>query len=191
MAIDPSRFATSNVVDTCAVWNILSSRCLYSAALSASCHFVITNYVEYECLRKPRTRTRASDLELMSRLRTEQKKSRFRACPCDLSDIETLLEQRERLGKGEISSIALAMKFRQAVLTDDQKARRLATTAGHEMVQTTPHLLSWLIYHHRLADSDKDIVIAQHRELDGTIEKYFEDAYLLALQHRLLLSTTH
>jgi len=184
MAIDPSRFATSNVVDTCAVWNILSSRCLYAAALSARCHFVITTYVEYECLRKRRTRTRASDTELMSRLRTEQTNSRFISFSCDLSDLETLLEQRERLGKGEISSIAFAMKFRQAVLTDDQKARGLATDAGQETVQTTPHLFSWLIYSRQLADSDKDTVIAQHRELDGVLGKYLEDAYIVALQCR-------
>jgi predicted nucleic acid-binding protein len=140
MAIDPSRFVTSNVVDTCAVWNILSSRCLYNAALSACCHFVITTYVEYECLRKPRKRKRASDAELRSRLQIEQASARFTAFACDLSDLEKLLEHRERLGKGEISSIAFAMKFRQAVLTDDQKARRLASNAGHNMVQTTPHL---------------------------------------------------
>jgi hypothetical protein len=156
MAIDPTRFATSNVVDTCAVWNILRSSCLYDAALSASCHFVITTYVEYECLLKPRTRTRPSDTELMSRLRKAQANSHFTAFPCDLSDLETLLEQRQRLGKGEISSIAFAMRFRQAVLTDDQKARRFATDSGHEAVQTTPHLFSWLIYSRRLADSDKD-----------------------------------
>ena len=184
MAIDPTRFATSNVVDTCAVWNILRSPCLYDAALSASCHFVITTYVEYECLFKPRTRARPSDTELMSRLRKAQANSHFTAFSCDLSDLETLLEHRQRLGKGEISSIAFAMKFRQAVLTDDQKARRLATDSGHEAVQTTPHLFSWLIYSRRLADSDKDTVISQHRDLDGILEKYLEDAYILALQYR-------
>ena len=184
MAIDPSRFATSNVVDTCSVWNLLRSPCLYDAALSARCHFVITKYVEYECLLKPRTRTRPSDTELMSRLRKEQANSNFTAFSCDLNDLETLLEQRQRLGKGEISTIAFAMKFRQAVLTDDQKARRLATDSGHEEVQTTPHLFSWLIYNRWLADSDKDTVIAQHRDLDGILEKYLEDAYILALQYR-------
>jgi hypothetical protein len=76
------------------------------------------------------------------------------------------------------------MKFRQAVLTDDQKARRLATNAGHEIVQTTPHLFSWLIYNRQLADPDKDTVIAQHRALDGVLQKHFEDAYSLAVQYR-------
>jgi predicted nucleic acid-binding protein len=110
------------------------------------------------------------------------------AFACDLSDLEKLLEHRERLGKGELSSIAFAMKFRQAVLTDDQKARRLASNAGHDMVQTTPHLFSWLIYNGQLADSEKDTVISQHRELDGILEKHFEDAYLLALRYRAAMT---
>lgn len=185
MAIDPSRFATTNVVDTCAVWNILRSRCLHLAALSAHCHFVITGYVEYECLRKPRKRIKPSDTELMSRLRLEQANSRFTAFSSDLSDLEALLETRKRLGKGEISSIAFAMKFGQAILTDDQDARKLATEFGNEVVQTTPHLFSWLIYIGRLGDADKDTVITQHRELDGILEKYFEEAYTLALRFRL------
>ena len=77
MAIDPSRFQTTSVVDTCAVWNILSSNCLYTAATVANCHFVITSFVEYECLRKPRTRVRTSDHELVSQLRRKHSKGLF------------------------------------------------------------------------------------------------------------------
>jgi hypothetical protein len=186
MAIDPSHFDRTNVVDTCAVWNILRSRRLYDAALSARCHFVITTFVEYECLRKPRRCTRLSDSELVSRLRTEQGKGKFTCQPCGLDDLQVMasLENRKRLGKGEISSIAFAMRFRRAVMTDDQKARRLAAEAGHEAVQTTPHLFSWLVFTQVLAGSDKETVIAQHRELDGVLEDYFEGAYVLALQYR-------
>jgi len=173
MAIDPSRFVTSNVVDTCAVWNLLRSLCLYAASLSAGCNFVITSYVEYECLRKPRTRFRPSDVELILRLKEAQATSQFTKFSCDLSDLESLLEQRRRLGRGELSSIAFGMKFQQSVLTDDQKARRFADEAGHKAVQTTPHLFSWLIYSRQLADSDKDTVISQHRELDGILAKHF------------------
>jgi len=35
MAIDPSKFHLVNVMDTCAVWNVLSSARLYSAAKEA------------------------------------------------------------------------------------------------------------------------------------------------------------
>lgn len=187
MAIDPSNFETTNVVDTCAVWNILSSRRLYTAAVLAHCHFVITNFVQYECLQKRRSAAKPSDLELRSRLQTEQSNGKFTAYSCDIDDLQTvaLLQNRKRLGKGEISSIAFAIKYQQAVLTDDQKARRLASDAGHKCVQTTPHLFGWLVFVGRLGDQDKDVVIAEHCELDGILSKYLEDAYLLALQYRL------
>jgi len=187
MAIDPSSFETTNVVDTCAVWNVLSSRRLYDAALQAHCHFVITTFVQYECLHKRRKTSKPSDVELRSRLRTEQTSGRFSAYSCDIDDLQAvaLLQNRKRLGKGEISSIAFAMKYRQAVLTDDQKARRLASDAGHKSIQTTPHLLGWLVFIGQLGDQDKDVVVAEHRDLDGVLGKYFEEAYLLALQHRL------
>jgi hypothetical protein len=190
MAIDPSSFETTNVVDTCAVWNVLSSRRLYSAALLAHCHFVITTFVQYECLHKRRRVAKASDTELRSRLQTEQSNGHFSPYSCDIDDLQAvaLLQNRQRLGKGEISSIAFAMKYRQAVLTDDQKARRLASDAGHRTVQTTPHLFGWLMFVGRLADHDKDVVIAEHRGLDGILGKYFEEAYLLALQYRLAAS---
>jgi predicted nucleic acid-binding protein len=187
MAIDPSSFNTSNVVDTCAVWNVLSSRRLYNAALLARCHFVITAFVQYECLHKQRTAAKQSEVELRSRLRAEQSNGRFTPYSCDLEDLQTvaLLQNRKRLGKGEISSIAFAIKYQQAVLTDDQKARRLASQAGHKLVQTTPHLFGWLVFTGRLGDQDKDVVIAEHRKLDGILSKHLEEAYRVAPQYRL------
>ena len=187
MAIDPTRFETSNVVDTCAVWNVLSSRLLYDAALEAHCHFVITTFVQYECLHKRRKTSKESDIELRTRLRKEQARGRFSSYSCDIEDLQAiaLLQNRMRLGKGELSSIAFAMKFRQAVLTDDQKARRLTSSAGYGPSQTTPHLFAWLIFSGYLGDLDKDVVIAQHRSLDGILGQYFDDAYVQALQCRL------
>jgi hypothetical protein len=96
-----------------------------------------------------------------------------------------LLESRKRLGKGELSSIAFAMKIRQAVITDDQKARRLAESSGHRMTQTTPHLHSWLIFTGRLTDSDHALVLHQHNSMAGSLEPHLRHAYELALQCRL------
>ena len=186
MAIDPSQFQTTNVVDTCAVWNLLRSNCLYGAATAASCHFVITTFVEYECLLKPRSRTRTSEQVLASRLREAQKRGKFTVHRCDLDDLELALRTRKHLGKGEISSLAFAIRFERALLTDDQKARRFATEVGHSPVQTTPHLFSWLVYTSRLGDQDKSTIISEHRDLDGILEKYLEEAYLLAMQYRLM-----
>jgi len=115
MAINPPRFDSANVVDTCAVWNVLSSRRLYNSALSARCHFVITANVQYECLYKQRTVAKDNDNELQTRLRTGQGKGQFSAYASDIEDLQAiaLLQGRKRLGNGEISSIgdALARVF--------------------------------------------------------------------------------
>ncbi len=157
MAIDPSKFRLINVADTCSVWNVLSSPILHSAAKEARCEFCITSFVRYECLNKPRKKTpTAAETELM-----------------------------RRLGKGELSSIAFAMKIGQAIITDDRKARKLAEDSGHAHIQTTPHLFSWLIFSGRLGDADKETVIAQHKAMDRPLASHLETAYEMALQFRL------
>jgi predicted nucleic acid-binding protein len=184
MAIDPSRFSPVNVTDTCAVWNVLSSRKLFAAACGAACHFCIPAFVQYECLVKPRISRNPVEIELMDRLKAEQAKGRFQPHSCDIADLQTieLLEQRRRLGKGELSAIALAMKLRHAVMTDDQKARKLSEDAGHSPTQTTPHLFAWLFFKRHLVDSDKATIIFQHKEAGRPLGPHFEKAYALALQ---------
>jgi len=184
MAIDPSRFHLVNVVDTCAVWNVLSSARLYSAAKEARCEFCMTGFVLYECLIKKRGAQKATDKELMNRLQIEQRGGAFKAHATTIDDLQRVaqLEQRKRLGKGELSTIAFAMKINQAVMTDDQKARRLAQDVGHLLIQTTPHLFAWLIFMRRLVDADKSLVIRQHEEMAQILTRHFEAAYRLALE---------
>lgn len=188
MAIDPSKFVLVNVADTCSVWNVLSSVTLHSAAKEARCQFCITSFVRYECLHKQRKKVpTAAETELIRRLTQEQGRGGFAAHSCDIGDLQAikLLESRKRLGKGELSSIAFAMKIGQAVITDDMKARKLAENSGHTQIQTTPHLFSWLIFKGRLGDSDKETVIAQHKAMDRPLAPHFETAYEIALQCRL------
>jgi hypothetical protein len=188
MAIDPSKFHLVNVADTCSVWNVLSSVCLHSAAKDAHCEFCITSFVRYECLTKPRRKQpTGAEAELIRRLTVEQGRGGFAAYSCDIGDLQAIkiLESRRRLGKGELSSIAFAMKIGHAVITDDTKARRLAEESGHALTQTTPHLFSWLIFRGRLGDSDKATVIEQHQAMERPLAPHFETAYEMALQCRL------
>lgn len=187
MPIDPSKFHLVNVADTCSVWNVLSSQRLYNAAKEARCDFCITEFVQYECLVKPRTAPSAAGQTLVKRLTAEQGRGKFKAHACSIDDLQAveLLERRKRLGKGELSSIAFAMKIRQAFITDDQKARKLASDAGHGVVQTTSHLFSWLIFTGHLGDSDKALVIQQHKEMDQDLTPHFERAYVMALECKL------
>lgn len=184
MVIDPSKFHLINVADTCSVWNVLSSVRLHSAAKEARCEFCITSFVRYECLTKPRKTPSSAETELMRRLTKEQTLGGFAAHSCDIEDLQAikLLESRKKLGKGELSSIAFAMKIGQAVITDDKKARKLAENSGHALAQTTPHLFSWLIFKKRLSDSDKDTVISQHKAMERPLAPHFETAYEMALQ---------
>ncbi len=188
MTIDPTQFYSVNVVDTCAVWNVLSSNKLYAAAKAANCHFCVTSFVNYECLSKPRKKPpKPADLELKQRLTKEQLQGRFAVHSCDISDLQAIkiLQNRRRLGMGELSSIAFAMKIGHAVITDDKKARKLAEDSGHHLTQTTPHLFSWLIFSRRLTDSDKNTVIDDHKALGLPLAPHFEIAYEMALQCQL------
>lgn len=187
MAVDPSKFHLVNVADTCSVWNLLSSARLYAAAKEARCEFCITSFVRYECLTKPRKAPTPTETELMRRLAQEQGRGGFAAHSCDIGDLQAIriLESRKRLGKGELSSIAFAMKIGQAVITDDMKARDLATASGHALTQTTAHLFAWLIFKGRLGDSDKADVIAQHEAMGRPLAPHFNRAYEMALQCRL------
>jgi hypothetical protein len=187
MAIDPSKFHPINVADTCSVWNILSSLRLNAAAKEARCDFCVTSFVQYECLIKPRRSILPNEQALMDRLRAEQRRGAFQAHSCSIEDLQAIehLEKRKRLGKGELSSIAFAMKIRQGFITDDRQAWKLAKDSGHPYAQTTPHLFSWLIFTGRLGDGDKDIVIAQHEEAGRHIARLLYEAYEIALKCRL------
>src|ERR1035437_6775092 len=192
MPSDPSIFEPVNVIDTCAIWNVLSSRILYATARSAGCSFCCTRFVLYECLHKPRTNPSVSDLELQKRMLDECDLGTITVYPLAISDLQdvSVLESRKRLGKGELSSIAFANKIRRAFLTDDQGARKLAAKViGDQRVQTTPHLFGWLFFIGRLGDGDKDRIIQEHNRHQGPLAPYFEEMYLRALEFRLMSTT--
>lgn len=187
--IDPSKFERLNVADTCSIWNVLSSRVLYSAAKLAGISFCCTEFVRYECLHKP-GQPRPERSELQSRLRREISNGDFKCCKIDIEDLQQveIIENRMRLSKGEISSIVFAKKSQQAFMTDDKKASKLARTVlDIGMVQSTTHLLAWLYFAGRLQDSDRNTVILDLTTLNrGSLKSHIDDAYHEALRCRLL-----
>ena len=188
MATNPSQFFPHNVVDTCAVWNVLSSRRLFHGADSAGCVFCCTGYVDYECLKKPRQAPSENDRNLQERLISAQREGQFKIYHLEIDDLLEIdvLEQRKRLGHGELSSIVFAKRTNQAFLTDDQKARSLAQTSlPGGRVQTTPHLFGWLLFSNRLTDGDRTHVIDEHTSLNRPLEPYLDEMYLTALRYRL------
>lgn len=177
------------MTDTCAIWNCLSSGVLFEAAIEAKCSFCVVAFVFYECLLKPRTTPKAADIELQGRLKRELGRKRVLRASITISELQDVsdLEARQRLGKGELASIVFARRTGQAFLTDDQAARRLAKEIlDPAKVQTTPHLLGWLIFTSRLTDSDKDQVVKDHNAMQGLLATFFEVMYREGLRCRVL-----
>jgi len=192
MALDVSSFNVLVVTDTCAVWNVLSASGVHRTAIAAGCCFSLTSFVLYECLVKPRKSIKDADLELQRRLRTARASAQFQAYSLDVEDLQDveILERRRKLSKGELSSIAFAKKTRQAFLTDDQGARKLATAVMEpSFVQTTPHLVGWLVFAGRLGDSDIDGIVDEHEGLGRPLAKFLREMYAEAMRCRLMVRT--
>jgi hypothetical protein len=185
--LDVSDFALINVADTCAVWNVLSAHVLCHLAHAQGCHVVITKYVEYECLHKPRKKRTKSDDELRRRLVRSRDEGRFGSQPLTVDDLQdvTLLQQRRSLGLGELASIAYAKKIGQSALTDDQRARRLAREVGARE-QTTPHLLGWLTFHGHVTEAVRDEIIRCHEEMERPLRRFFAEMFAEGMRCRAL-----
>jgi predicted nucleic acid-binding protein len=188
MAINPAVFHKVNILDSCSIWNILSSLMLWSRAEQAACYFSCTQFVIYECLFKRRKIRTAADDELKRRMTHELKSARITAVHLDLEDLQEVevLARRRNLGKGELSAIAFARRTGHAILTDDQKARKLAAAVlSPQLVQTVPHLAAWLLYTGYIGDTEFDDLIKQHRAFGRPLGPHLETARKLSLEARL------
>ncbi len=188
MALNVKQFFANNIIDTCSIWNLLSSKILYVASLESNCSFSCTAFVIYECLYKPRSNKCDVEEELIDRLKAERQKGLFTDYHNTIADLQDIvvLESRMKLSKGELSSIVFANRTNQAILTDDQQARRLAETIlPRGKVQTIPKLFAWLVYTNKLGDSEKNDINRDLNYFNRPIEKYIDEAYLIALENRL------
>jgi hypothetical protein len=191
MSFDVRNFHPYNIIDSCAIQNVLSSLTLYSASLQAKCGFVCTGFVHYECVVKNRNKESAEDKEIQKRFSKAINSGEVKINHLDIEDLQDIhiLENRKKLGMGELSSIAVANKYRQVFMTDDLKARKLGLAIlGSGRVQTTPQLFGWLIFGNFLLDSDKDRVIKEHESLEKRIPltSFFENLYLKALEAKCM-----
>ena len=192
MRVDVTAFAQINAIDTCAIWNVLSSGRLVSAAIGKKRWFVVADYVQYEALERRRTNPEPCELAGQEKLRDQlQKGLSFFSQSVSLDDLQVVANMPaiSRLGKGEIAALALARKMRIGFMTDDQKARLGADNVDAGPAHTTPHLLGWLIYDGALGDSDIGVIIAEHEaavpKKNGQLTRYFRAAYEEACSRRL------
>jgi hypothetical protein len=126
----------------------------------------------------------ATDTALQHRFREEILRGKIGVHSLEIADLQEvqILENRKRLSKGELSSIAFAMRTNQAFLTDDQKARKLGRSAMLPgTVQTTPHLLGWLFFTRVLNDGQVEVVISEHNKNLRPLEPHFRAAHAEAI----------
>ncbi|MDR3059115.1 MAG: hypothetical protein LBU84_13370 [Prevotella sp.] len=189
MDIDITKFLIFNVIDTCSIENVLSSSTLYRATINAGCRFCYTKYVEYEMLYKPRKKVSIESQAIREKLIAETSSQIFECHNLsidDLQDVE-ILEQRKKIGKGELSSIAYARKINQSFMTDDQRAKILGIEIlGKTKTYTTPHLLGWLFYTRELIDSDFHQIIEEHEKCNRPLSEFFKLAYHESLRLKML-----
>lgn len=193
MSFDPARFAVVSVVDTCAVWNMLSSLRLNEAAIQARLHFCITPVVLYECLHKVRPNITSEQKILMDRLEQNRAKGRFPIQECSLEDLLAISERAPgRLGSGELSCIATAYRIRSiAVMTDEKLARRYAQETLGLQVETTPRLYGYLHFHLHLGGADHDEVIKEHERFERRpLTSFFNHTFTEAMRCRLMATST-
>jgi hypothetical protein len=189
MTIDITRCNKVNIIDSCSIWNLLSSLTLFNRLESNNFHFSITRYVEYECLYKQRTEITKEDTEIQDRLVKHRNKGKFLTHNLTIDDLqdEAIVNNSRKLGIGELSTIAFCKKIAQTFLTDDQGARKIGQRVlGHNNVQTVPHLFGWLFYEGDLIDSDLELIIFEHNNFIRPLEKYFRQVYDEALRLRCL-----
>lgn len=177
-----------SVIDTCSIWNLISSKILYQTILSEGFYFCITNFVLYECIFKPRKKIDEKQIELINRFKKEREKKRFQDYTISIEDLQSadVLANSKRQSKGELTSIIFASKTRQAFITDDQGARKLAAKLLDPAdIQTSPILLGHLVYSGKIMDSQVDEIIKEHNELEGSVSEYFKKAFYESLEEKL------
>ena len=185
---DVSQFRLLNVGDTCSLWNLLASPLLYVTARAAGMRVCCTNFVIYECLHK-RSRHWPERLELQKRLKSKLADGSITAHPIDLEDLQQVevLRNRKKLSIGELSVLVFAGKTRQAMLTDDKGAQKLALThLAAESIQNTPHLVAWLYFESLLGDADVAQVKAELSALARNLDPHFDRFYLEAQRCRVI-----
>lgn len=191
MAFDPRHFIPMVVTDTCTVWNILSARKLYRAALTAKLTFCITPMVLYECIQKKRKLVTDEMRELIERLQLARKNGSFSKQGCALEDLLAVTQMAPAgLSSGELSCIAVVYRITtMAIMTDERQARYFAKEKLGMRVETTPRLYGWLHFHRYLYDGDHPEIIAEHEKYERRpLTKFLNEAYESALQYRLMES---
>lgn len=186
-------FNKNGVIDTCSLLNLTSSSTLSRASKNKNCNFIISDFIEYELLYKERNirdelrRQRAEELdEIVARMIDSGEIQKYNI---ELSDLlnPAFVKHNKAKSRGELTAIVLAEKFNIGVITDDEKAQKVACGAiGKKYVESVCSLISWMYYHNNLNDSDKDKIIQEQAYFLRNQKEKFQKAYERGLEERLM-----
>jgi hypothetical protein len=114
-------------------------------------------------------------------------------CSIELEDLQDIqvLSARKKVSSGELSSMVFAKRTAQALMTDDGKAMKLASTImTNDFIQSTPHLVGWLYFQGKLQDSDKDKIVSELQQFNRNLQPHLDRAYEEGCRCRLMSSCT-
>ncbi len=177
-----------SVIDTCSIWNLISSKLFYKTVINEGFTFSITSFVLYECLHKERKKIDNKQIELIKRFEKERTGAQFRDYTISIEDLQSadVLKNSKRQSKGELTSIIFAKKTRQSFITDDQGARKLAAKLLDLVdINTSPILLGHLVYTGKILDNQFDKIIEEHEELEGSLTEWYKKAFYESLEEKL------
>lgn len=186
-------FNKNGVIDTCSLLNLSSSKTLYKTARTENCNFIITDFIEYELLHKERNiqdvrrSQRADELDLI--IQEKINNGEVQRYDIELNDLFNPLfkNHTKARSRGEITAIILAEKFNIGVITDDKKAQNVAKASiGNEKVDSVCSLISYMYYHNKLSDSDKEKIINEQAYYYRNQDMKFQKAYERGLEERLM-----
>jgi predicted nucleic acid-binding protein len=182
----PDVFIGVNVIDTCALWNLISSDTLFRCSRRCQHTYITTPTVLYECLVKPRnspmTQARKT---LLARLSAHLESRHVERIQISIDDLHEVSRLSTKLGQGELSCAAAARKINQAVMTDNKRDFRAIEAMVDGRLQTTPRLLGWLVFQGHLGDAEVQAVVAEHESLDGPLGKWYRRAHWEGCEKRL------
>ncbi|WNG50898.1 hypothetical protein F0U60_47300 [Archangium minus] len=182
----PEDFVDINVIDTCALWNLLSSETLFRRSRACKHTYITTQTVLYECFIKPRsTPATPAQSALQDRLNSHLETGAIGKIPISIDDLHEVSKLSNKLGQGELSCAAAARKISKAVMTDNKRDFLAIASLVDGRLQTTPRLLGWLVLRDFLGDAEVGVIIAEHEAFDGPLGKWYQKAYLEACEKRL------
>ncbi|MBF0602460.1 MAG: hypothetical protein HQL07_02060 [Nitrospirae bacterium] len=189
---DVTTFPLASTIDTCSIWFMLASHTLTRAAKAKNLNFIVSGFVRYESLESyhPAPGTPQHRMQDIFRSLLE-KGDQFSQHELNVNDLREVarLNGIKHLGKGELTSIVLAMKMRLGFMTDDKGGKKLARSLSHQIeVRTTPLLLGWLVYTGAMGDSEASNAIKEHDAVHGSngLKSYLQNCYDSGMHYRLI-----